>query len=126
MDELRVYLRSLADKATQLAAGSSKIGEENTKAALITPLIKKLGWDVTNPEEVCHEYKYKSADNPVDYALLVARTPRLFVEAKGLGENLHDAKWANQAISYAAVAGVRWVALTDGARWHSWSDEGGR
>ena len=46
------------------------------------------------------------------------RTPRLFVEAKGLGENIEDPRWANQIISYAAVAGVEWVALTDGAEWH--------
>ncbi|MET0236812.1 MAG: hypothetical protein ABW224_19340 [Kibdelosporangium sp.] len=45
------------------------------------------------------------------------RTPRLFIEAKGLGENLDDPRWANQTISYAAVAGVEWVALTDGAEW---------
>jgi hypothetical protein len=45
------------------------------------------------------------------------RTPRLFVEAKGLGENINDPRWANQIISYAAVAGVEWVALTDGAEW---------
>jgi hypothetical protein len=53
----------------------------------------------------------------VDYALLLSRTPRLFIEAKGLGENINDPKWANQTISYAAVAGVEWVALTDGAEW---------
>jgi hypothetical protein len=51
------------------------------------------------------------------YALLLSRTPRLFIEAKGLGENIDDPKWANQTISYAAVAGVEWVALTDGAEW---------
>lgn len=27
-------------------------------------------------------------------------------------------RWANQIISYAAVGGVEWVALTDGAEWH--------
>jgi hypothetical protein len=45
------------------------------------------------------------------------RTPRLFIEAKGLGENLDDPRWANQTISYAAVAGVEWVVLTDGSQW---------
>src|SRR6185437_9352164 len=50
-------------------------------------------------------------------ALLLRRTPRLFVEAKGFGENLNEPKWANQTISYAAVAGVEWVLLTDVASW---------
>jgi hypothetical protein len=66
---------------------------------------------------VNREYRRRSSDSPVDYALLLLRTPRLFVEAKGLGENIDDPRWANQTISYAAVAGVEWVALTDGAQW---------
>jgi hypothetical protein len=36
------------------------------------------------------------------------------VEAKGLGQNLDDRKWANQIMGYAGVAGVGWVVLTDG------------
>jgi hypothetical protein len=49
------------------------------------------------PDEVHREYRRRPADNPVDYALLLSRTPRLFIEAKGLGENIDDPKWANQA-----------------------------
>ena len=60
------------------------------------------------------EYKRRPGDKPVDYALLIKATPRLFVEAKSLGENLEDRKWANQIMGYAAVAGVRWVVLTNG------------
>jgi hypothetical protein len=63
------------------------------------------------------QHRRRSADNAVDYALLLLRTPRLFVEAKGIGENIEDPKWTNQTISYAAVAGFEWVALTDGAQW---------
>ena len=40
--------------------------------------------------------------------------PRLFVEAKALGRNLDDPKWASQIMGYASVAGVEWVVLTDG------------
>ena len=38
----------------------------------------------------------------------------LFVEAKALGGNLNDRRWANQIMGYAAVAGVEWVVLTNG------------
>lgn len=93
------------------------LGEQNTKAALIEPIIKALEWDVYDPDEVHREYRRHGSDNPVDYALLLLRTPRLFIEAKGLGENLDDRRWANQTISYATAAGVEWVALTDGAEW---------
>ncbi len=93
------------------------VGEANTKAGLIEPILEGLGWDIENPDEVHREYRRRPSDNPVDYALLLLRTPRLLVEAKGIGEHLDDPKWANQTIAYATAAGVEWVALTNGAEW---------
>ena len=90
------------------------IGEQNTKAVLIDPILEALGWDLRNLDEVVREYRAKPSDNPVDYALMLRRSPLLFVEAKDLGSNLGDRKWASQTISYAAVVGVEWCVLTDG------------
>jgi hypothetical protein len=93
------------------------IGEQDTKAALIVPVLRALGWDVEDLEDVKLEYRRRPNDNPVDYALLLLRTPRLFIEAKPLGVRLDDGKWANQILAYAMAAGVEWVALTDGDEW---------
>ena len=60
------------------------------------------------------EYKRRPHDKPVDYAILLLRAPKFFVEAKALGQNLDDRKWANQIMGYAAVAGVKWVIITNG------------
>jgi hypothetical protein len=90
------------------------LGEQNTKASLIDPVLEALGWDVRDPDEVHREYKPTSKDSPVDYALTILRKPRLFVEAKGLGETLTDRKWIAQVLGYATVAGVEWCVLTDG------------
>jgi hypothetical protein len=90
------------------------IGEQNTKLALINPVLRTLGWDVEDLEDVRHEFKLVPADKPVDYALMLARSPRLFVEAKGLDEDLQDRRWAHQIISHATFAGVEWVVLTNG------------
>lgn len=92
----------------------SRIGEQNTKATLIVPVLRALGWDVENLEEVHLEYRRRPTDKPVDYALLLQRNPSLFVEAKALDESLDDQKWASQIIGYAVVAGVEWVVLTNG------------
>lgn len=116
MDALRTVLAECADRLGR-SSRSRRIGEQNTKAMLIDPVLNALGWDLFDPDEVNREYRRRSHDNPVDYALLLSRTPRMFIEAKGLGENLNDPKWANQTISYAAVAGVDWVVLTDGSEW---------
>lgn len=91
-----------------------KLGEQNTKASLIEPILEALGWDIRDPDEVHREFRGKGRDNPVDYALKILRKPRLFVEAKGLGESLGERKWVAQMLGYAAVAGVEWCVLTDG------------
>lgn len=90
------------------------LGEQNTKASLVEPVLEALGWDIRDPDEVHREYKPMSRDNPVDYALKILRKARLFVEAKGLGESLAHRKWIAQVLGYATVAGVEWCVLTDG------------
>jgi len=112
--EVAPALKQVRERISRYGGRSSSIGEQNTKAALIEPILRALGWDVEDPEEVWREYRRRSVDNPVDYALMILRTPRLFVEAKSLGDNLDDPKWANQIMSYAVVAGVEWVVLTNG------------
>lgn len=94
--------------------GKSSINEQNTKSTLIQPLLRALGWDVEDCDEVHLEYKQKGKDKPVDYAMLLLRSPCLFFEAKALGQSLDDRKWASQIMGYASVAGVQWVVLTDG------------
>lgn len=115
--ELYDQVKRCAEHVERYKTLRRRIGEQNTKATLIEPIIAALGWDVLDPEEVHREYRRRASENPVDYALLLVRTARLFIEAKGLGENLDDPRWANQTISYATAAGVQWVALTDGATW---------
>lgn len=110
--DLLPVLHSVAERIT-LHRGAN-IGEQNTKLTLINPVLRAIGWNVEDLDEVRHEFRRVPADKPVDYALMLARTPRLFVEAKALDENLDDRKWANQIISYATVAGVEWVLLTNG------------
>lgn len=110
---------ALADTIATAAAkarkfSGRKLGEQNTKASLIEPILEALGWDIRDPDEVHREFRGKSRDNPVDYALKILRKPRLFVEAKGLGESLSERKWVAQMLGYAAVAGVEWCVLTDG------------
>jgi predicted type IV restriction endonuclease len=115
-DELVESVRGLADKAKQLRNQyrDRNLGEENTKAALISPMLQALGWNVGDPDEVHHEYRHTPKDSPVDYCLKLDRSPKLLVEAKGLGEDLSDHKWIRQTLGYASMAGMEWCVLTDG------------
>ena len=89
-------LPKLKNRIQKIQNRRDNIGEQNTKAALIDPLLSALGWDVEDIDEVSREYKRKPQDNPVDYALFMLKSPRLFVEAKDLGKDLGDRKWISQ------------------------------
>lgn len=110
-------LRQIGDRVAGLRAKGAKPSEQDTKRILITPAIEALGWDILDIDEVRNEYRHNAADNPVDYALFLNRSPVLFVEAKPLGHDLDDRKWIVQTINYANVAGVDWCVLTNGAEW---------
>jgi hypothetical protein len=110
-------LRQIADRIPRLRAQGNRVSEQDTKRILITPAIEALGWDTLDIEEVRNEYRHNTADNPVDYALFLNRSPVLFVEAKPLGHSLDDRKWVVQTINYANAAGVDWCVLTNGSDW---------
>jgi len=110
--QLRPVVKALAEKIRKWQ--DRRIGEQNTKAALIEPVLEGLGWDIRDWDEVHREFRSKARDKPVDYALKCLGTPRLFIEAKALGQDLGDRKWIAQVLGYATVAGVEWCVLTDG------------
>ncbi len=114
---LTVAVRQIADRIPRLRAQGGRISEQDTKRILITPAVEALGWDILDIDEVRNEYRHNTADNPVDYALFLNRSPVLFVEAKPLGHGLDDRKWIVQTINYANAAGVDWCVLTNGAEW---------
>jgi predicted type IV restriction endonuclease len=109
-------VRALADKARRYRDQYRErgLGEANTKASLIEPVLEALGWDIRDPDEVYREFRPNPKDNPVDYCLRFVRTTRLLIEAKGLGEDLSDRRWVAQVLGYATMAGAEWCVLTDG------------
>lgn len=111
---LAVTLAQLRERLERIQRRRESIGEQNTKAILIEPLLSALGWNLLDLSEVVREYRDKPQDNPVDYALFILRSPCLFVEAKDLGSNLSDRKWVSQVLGYATVVGVEWCVLTNG------------
>lgn len=94
-----------------------RLTESDSIRVLILPVLKTLGWDLHDVEEVRSEYRHMASDNPVDYALFLHSAPILFVEAKALGMSLDDRKPLIQTLNYANAAGVDWCALTNGSEW---------
>jgi predicted transport protein len=104
----------LLQTAAKLKAGGSG-NEANTKALLIEPMIAALGWDPGDLDSVEREVKVFEGTF-LDYALKLDSTARVYVEAKGLNENLDDKKFIAQTVNYANNDGVVWCVLTNGSR----------
>ena len=116
-----MLLETILNTENQIAYARSKgirFNEANTKKNFIEPIIEALGWNLRNFEEVDMEYRGtiggRGPDKPVDYALFIAGSAALFVEAKPLDESLDDKRWIDQTLNYANVSGVRWCVLTNG------------
>jgi predicted type IV restriction endonuclease len=110
-------LSALSQKVRELRGGRG-LNEETTKQALILPLLQLLGWDTSDPDQVVYEYRRRSKDSPVDFALMLQRAPCLFLEAKSLGHDITDRRWTNQILAYATQSGVGWLVLTNGDDYH--------
>ena len=83
----------------------------------IRQVLKALGWNADDRHEVCDEYSVK--DGKVDYALLIADVPRVFIEAKKGGNLLK--KDQQQIIDYARDATIGLAVLTNGLKWWFYS-----
>jgi len=70
---LGAVLREVAERIERHRG--TNIGEQNTKLALVNPVLRALGWDVEDLEDVRSEFRRVPSDKPVDYALMLARTP---------------------------------------------------
>jgi len=95
--------------------------EHVTRAVLIDPVLRSLGWDTANPFMV--EVEKPIVDSRVDYALADSNGEiRAIIEAKKLGADLTDRRVYLSIIAYAFSAKVKDVFLTDGINWHHHSE----
>ena len=90
--------------------------EEATKIALVTPFIRVLGYDTTDPTEVVPEF---TADigtkkgEKVDFAVMKTGKPAILFECKWSGTDL-DQEHANQLSRYLNTTEARFGVLTNG------------
>ena len=89
-----------------------KNNETMTRYALIDPLLREMGWDLSDPGQVRLENKTTDKSNP-DY---VVGKNIMVIEAKRIDENL-DAKYVKQLIKYANDNNARYGVLTNGQKW---------
>lgn len=115
-------LRNLCDVLVQIQESANLYkstlnrNEAATRAVLVDPILRSLGWETANTGMV--EVEKPMGQVRADYALLDGNTDtRIIVEAKSLGTNLNQNKLVMDLVNYAFSFGLSDVFLTDGLIW---------
>ncbi|WP_336328798.1 type I restriction endonuclease [Halovenus sp. HT40] len=106
-------LAAYVSTASRVVATGQTLDEANTKAKLITPLLRTLGWRVHDNEEVLLEYSGdENFNDRVDYALFGPDGVYAVVEAKQIGRDISND--TAQLRRYMRLFGAQWGMLTNG------------
>ncbi|MGA1847307.1 type I restriction endonuclease [Deferribacter abyssi] len=87
--------------------------EAATKQVVILRILKSLGWDPFNIDEIYPEYSV--GVKRVDYALRHNGRNKVFIEVKKVNEDLE--KHQEQLLNYSFQEGVKLAILTNGISW---------
>ena len=115
--------------------GENSWKEDQTRYAIIDPIIRALGWDTSDPKECHPEYPRPFGGRRVDYALFREgeladigsgnAVPEIIVEAKKVGADLDHGLTQLQRYVRAKPSMKEGVAvLTNGREWRFYSVEG--
>jgi len=89
--------------------------EMAVRSQIIEPILRGLGWDVENPEEV--QPNVSTEGGIPDYSLLKGDKKVLFIEAKKLSVDIGQREVIRQLAKYCFDEGMRYGVLTNGAIW---------
>jgi len=113
MKEIIELLQTIKEKAYK---HSDKLtsNETLTRYTIVDPILRHLGWDLTDPDEVVPEYRIKNLS--CDYGFFKDNLvqPHVIIETKSLHTKLVDKK---QIGNYIANSTARFAIFTDGKTW---------
>jgi ubiquinone/menaquinone biosynthesis C-methylase UbiE len=96
-----------------VCAHCEALNERAVEYGVVMPIVKALGWDPENMDEMRPEYAVES--RRVDWAFLKDGRPCLFLEEKAPDQNLSAHE--EQLLDYAFKQGIRLAVLTNGRDW---------
>ena len=120
LSNLSDVLAQIKDSAARYQ-GTLKKNEAATRAVLIDPVLRALGWDTANTYMVEVEKTLDQAR--VDYALYDNNaTVRVIIEAKSLGTNLAQPGFIMSLVNYAFTFQLQDIFLTNGIIWQHFTN----
>jgi len=89
--------------------------EMAVRSQIIEPILRGLGWNTENPEEV--QPNVSTEEGIPDYSLLKNDRKVLFIEAKKLSVDVEQREVIRQLAKYCFGEGMKYGVLTNGAIW---------
>ena len=89
--------------------------EMAVRSQIIEPILRGLGWNTENPEEV--QPNVSTEEGIPDYSLLKSDKKVLFIEAKKLSVDIEQREVIRQLAKYCFGEGMKYGVLTNGAIW---------
>lgn len=105
-------IRAFVDKIKANLVGMA-LDEASTKATIVVPMLRRLGWDDEKVEQVRPEYPVEGGR--VDYGLCLNGRCVFLIEVKKPSEELENHE--EQLLRYSFQQGVELAALTNGSTW---------
>ena len=106
-------MQDLIKKIQERLGKSAYPNEQAVSMGIVLPILQRLGWDATDPEQVRPEYTI--GNGRVDFALFGrSQRPSVFIEVKRVGVSMGGDR---QLFEYAFHQGVPICILTDGREW---------
>lgn len=121
-EDFRQKFKNFSEKMVRISSRCKNV--EATKMFLILPFLQFLGYDITNPDEVCPEHHADFSDkykNKVDYAILRNHIPVIAIECKALGTSLKDERGQLKSYFNAAQT-IKLGVITDGLIYEFYAD----
>lgn len=110
-----------SNSSAKLYQTTLKTNEAATRAVLIDPVIRALGWDTANTHMV--EVEKILGQARADYALYDRNAAvKIIIEAKALRANLNQPSTIMSLVNYAFTFKLQDIFLTDGLIWHHFTN----
>lgn len=107
---VRQYDRSLQGGSNR----EHRIDKDTTIKILIEPVLKSLGWEIENTDQVIRDYQHTPNHRSIDFVLLVNGKPTVFLQTDALINYVDDPRLAYKCIEHADDAGVEWCIHSNG------------
>jgi len=114
MDYLKERIEAVLERLKKHRSLYEK-SEESVRYQIINPILKSIGWDPENPEEV--QPNISSEEGVPDYSLLKDGRKVLFIEAKNLSVNIEQKRVIRKLANYCFGEGMKHGVLTNGSVW---------